>query len=166
MLLDPSADFWSAGLDAVVVWTLPQFAVPTFQNALRSEEFSVEQLLSDVDAFAAMLGRVPESVRNILVPSWVSPDPRRGLGPLDLMSDAGVTNALMRMNLRLVERCRGERRVTLLDSQRWLQAAGPSAYHARLWYMSKTPFTIASSRRRPTTSPRLSPASTAGAGKW
>jgi FkbH-like protein len=140
VLLDPSADFWSAGLDAVVVWTLPQFAVPAFQKALGHQEFSAEELQTDVDAFAAMLGRVPESVTNILVPSWVSPDPGRGLGPLDLMSDAGVTNALMRMNLRLAERSRGDRRITLLDSQRWLQAAGPSAYHARLWYMSKTPF--------------------------
>ncbi len=140
VLLDPSADFWSAGLDVIVVWTLPQLAVPAFQKALRHQEFSVEELLADVDAFVAMLDRVPESVRNILVPSWVSPDPGRGLGPLDLMSDAGVTNALMRMNLRLAECCRGERRITLLDSQRWLQAAGPSAYHARLWYMSKTPF--------------------------
>lgn len=139
VLLDPSAEFWS-GLDAVVVWTLPQFAVPTFQEALRHQEFSVEDLLTDVDEFAAMLARVPGSVRNILVPSWVSPDPGRGLGPLDLMSDTGATNALMRMNLRLADCCRGERRITLLDSQRWLQAAGPSAYHARLWYMSKTPF--------------------------
>jgi FkbH-like protein len=140
VLLDPSAEFWSAGLDAVVVWTLPQFAVPAFQKTLRHQEFSIEELLADVDAFAAMLGRVPENVPTVLVPSWVSPDPSRGLGPLDLMSDAGVTNALMRMNLRLAERCRSERRITLLDAQRWLQAAGPSAYHARLWYMSKTPF--------------------------
>ena len=140
VLLDAAAEFWSVGLEAVVVWTLPQRAVPTFEKVLRHQEFPVDALLTEVDAFAAMLAGIPAHVRSVIVPSWVAPEAGRGLGPLDLMSNAGVANALMRMNLRLAERCDGDRRITLLDTQRWLQAAGPSPYHARLWYMSKTPF--------------------------
>jgi FkbH-like protein len=139
-LLDPAAEFWAAGLEAVVVWTLPHRAIPTFEKVLRHQEFSAAELLREVDAFAGMLGNVPAAVRHVVVPSWVAPDPGRGLGPLDLMNHAGIANALMRMNLRLAERCESDPRLTLLDSQRWLNAAGPAAYHARLWYMSKTPF--------------------------
>jgi FkbH-like protein len=140
VLLDSDAEFWKGPLDGLVVWMQPQYAVPTFQKALRHQEFDVEQLLTEVDDFTTMLVNIPQGVRHIVVPSWVAPDSNRGLGPLDLMSNAGVTNALMRMNLRLAERCQAERRLTVLDAQRWLNAGGASAYHPRLWYMSKTPF--------------------------
>src|SRR6187549_522261 len=58
VLLDTAAEFWSGGLEAVVVWTLPQRAVPTFEKALRHQEFQVDALLAEVDAFAAMLVRI------------------------------------------------------------------------------------------------------------
>jgi FkbH-like protein len=44
------------------------------------------------------------------------------------------------MNLRLIDNFKGDQRVVILDSSRWLMAAGPEVFSPKLWYMSKTPF--------------------------
>src|SRR3954454_14710138 len=68
LLLDSKAAFWSQPMDAVVVWSLPQTVAPSFRRVLSSEEFSVEALLSEVDAFAALLRSAPANARTIIVP--------------------------------------------------------------------------------------------------
>jgi FkbH-like protein len=140
LLLDTKAEFWSAPHDAVVLWTAPERAVPSFSKVLSFEEYSVEELLKEVDPFAALLERISDTVRAILVPSWIVPGIGRGWGPLDLTNGIGVANALMRMNIRLADVLGHNRRVVLLDSQRWITAAGAGAYNPKLWYLSKTPF--------------------------
>jgi FkbH-like protein len=140
MLLDQDAEFWSAGQDALVAWTAPQIAVPSFAKVLAFEPYSVGSLLEEVDAFADLLKRVPDSIRTIIVPSWVVPPTERGWGPLDMASGLGVANALMRMNLRFAEAVAGDPRVFMLDAHRWMTAAGFGACNPKLWYLSKTPF--------------------------
>lgn len=140
LLLDSSAEFWAEPCDAVVVWTLPQIAVPAFQRVLACEEASADDLLADVDAFVQLVKRVPDNVRTIFVPTFVSPGTGRGLGALDMTNNIGVANALMRMNLRLAEQFQSDRRIVLLDAQRWISAAGAAACSSKLWYLSKTPF--------------------------
>ena len=65
----------------------------------------------------------------------------RSLGLLD-WSEGGQVRTLARMNLRLADRLEGHSNVRLLDSQRWLDLAGPSR-DARYWYAMKFPFTEA-----------------------
>jgi FkbH-like protein len=139
-LLNSQADFWAEPFDAVVIWTLPQVCIPGFQKVLACEEFSMEELLMEVDAFAALVQRTPENVWTVIVASFATPGVGRGLGMLDLRDQVGAANALMQMNLRLVRQLGPDKRVVLLDAQRWLSAVGPDAYNAKLWYMSKTPF--------------------------
>jgi len=57
LLLDPHDPFWTEALDALVLWALPQLAVPGFQKLLSGEEFSPAELLDQVDAFAGWFGR-------------------------------------------------------------------------------------------------------------
>lgn len=140
LLLTPQAEFWAEPFDALVVWALPHVCVPGFQRVLACEAFSMDELLAEVDAFAALIGQLPETVRTIIVPSLVSPGAGRGLGALDMTANVGVANTLMQMNLRLAERFGSDRRVVFLDAQRWLTAAGAAAYSPKLWYLSKTPF--------------------------
>lgn len=140
LLLDHRAEFWSASLDAVVLWTLPERAVPSFSNVLGFEKYSLTELLQEVGAFADLVERVPDKVHTIFVPSWTSPGAERGWGPLDLVNNVGVSNALMRMNLALADRFEGNRRVVLLDANRWMTAAGAGAFSPKLWYLSKTPY--------------------------
>lgn len=140
LLLDDGAAFWANPFDAVVVWAMPQIAAPTFQRVLDCESFSVDELLAEVDAFADLVKRAPRDVRAVFVPTFVSLGTGRGLGALDVASNVGIANALMRMNLRLAEQVQTDRRILLLDTQRWLTSAGANSYSAKLWYMSKTPF--------------------------
>jgi len=140
VLLDSSATFWSGDYDAVVIWTLPQYAVPSFGSVLSFLPYSGDALVADVDSFANLLGRIPKEVPAILVPTWTAPELGRGWGPLDLQSGLGVANALLRMNLRLVETSQKDPRIIVLDAQRWLAAGGAAAYSPKLWYLTKTPF--------------------------
>jgi len=138
LLLNPKAGFWSSPYDAVVLWTAPEHAVPSFNKVVASEQSSPEDLVKDVDAFAGLLQHIPDTVQTILLPSWMRMQP--GWEPLDLRNGVGVANALMRMNLRLAEVLEHDRRIVVLDSHRWINAAGATAYDPRLWYLSKTPF--------------------------
>src|SRR2546429_884731 len=140
LLLDDRSEFWSAPYDAVMIWTFPDRAIAGFQRVLSFEEFSSDDLFAEVDSFAAIIKQVPETIRTVLLPSWVAPQAERGWGPLDLVNSDGVANLLMRMNLRLGDHCKGDRRVVLLDTQRWLATAGVGAYSPKLWYLSRTPF--------------------------
>lgn len=134
LLLDTKSDFWFGPHDAVVPWTAPERAVPSFNKVLSGEHYSVTELLDEVDAFAALLEGIPDTVRTILVPSWIVS------GALDLTSALGVANALTRMNVRLADASQHNRRVILLDSNRWIASAGAGAFNPKLWYLSKTPF--------------------------
>ena len=138
LLLDAHDPFWAEPLDAVVLWTFPQLAVPGFQRLLAFEEISADEMLREVDAFCAQVKKIPATVRTIFLPSWTMPHGDRALGPMNWASPAGPVNVLMRMNLRLAEQFAGDRRVVLLDAEAWLRGAG--ADNAKLWYMSKTPF--------------------------
>jgi FkbH-like protein len=140
LLLDEQAEFWAEPFDALIIWVLPHLAVPGFQRVLSCEQFSMKDLLAEVDSFCALVKRMPEKVRTIIVPSLTAPGVERGLGPLDLVNNVGVASALMQINLRLAEQFEPDRRVIFLDAQRWLGAVGAGAYSPRLWYMSKTPF--------------------------
>lgn len=139
-IIDENLELWRGKLDALFLWTLPQSASSGFQRVLSLEECPIDSVLTEVDAFAALVDRVSKRVGMVILPSWVAPGIERGLGPLELQNHFGATNALMRMNLRLADRFEGNHRVILLDAQRWLTAAGTRAYSPKLWYMSKTPF--------------------------
>ena len=140
LLLDHEANFWLASYDAVVLWTMPERAVPSFIKVLGFEEYSPTELLREVGAFAELVERISEKVHTIIIPSWVAPGMERGWGALDLANGVGISNALMRMNLALADRFEGSRRVVLLDADRWMRTAGAVAFSPKLWYLSKTPY--------------------------
>jgi FkbH-like protein len=140
VLLDSQSDFWSIHHHAVVLWTAPERAIPSFNKVLAFEKYDVEDLLKEVASFANLVERIPATISTIIIPSWVVPGMERGWGSLDLVNGIGVANALMRMNVALADCLGQDRRVILLDSQRWMSAAGAGAYNPKLWYLSKTPF--------------------------
>ena len=51
LLLDASDTFWAKPYEAVRVWTQAELAVPAFQKALASEEFSTDELVRDLNIF-------------------------------------------------------------------------------------------------------------------
>lgn len=128
-------------LKGALVWTRPQAVVPSFGRVLAHQEIPPEDLLAEVDAFCDLLVGAAGRFRFLLVPSW-SADGHRGLGMLDLRSDAGIALALLRMNLRLAERLREHSGLFVLDSSRWTDPSG-TAEGSRFWYLAKIPFSTA-----------------------
>ena len=140
LLLSPSAEVWDKPPDGVVIWTSPESVSPSYRRLLESEDAEPEQLMHEVDEFCNSIKAIPGHVKYIFVPSWaVGPFAKR-IGLLDMDLRHGLSFALMRMNLRLVEGLQNDSRVFVLDAARWVAVHGESSFSQRLWYMSKTPF--------------------------
>jgi FkbH-like protein len=140
LLMDRNAGCWTEMRDCVVVWTQPHGAIQTFNRALNYERVEPEVVLEDVDRFAELLVSLKDRARTVFVPSWVLPPYDRGLGLLDLRHNLGITNLLMRMNLRLSEKLDDEPNFFMLNTQRWIEVSGSRAFNPKLWYMAKVPF--------------------------
>ena len=139
-LLDPEADCWTEQPDCAVVWARPETVVPTFGRLKNFESVDPSDILDEVDDFANQLMALEDRVDTVLVPSWTTPPKERGLGLLDMQDGIGITNTLMRMNLRLSEALADRTGFFVLNTNRWIQRAGESAYNPKLWAMAKVPF--------------------------
>jgi len=129
--------------DIAVVWTTPEGASPAYRRRLLGEGASLEESAADARMLGDAITRLPSQFRQILVPTWSATHPlfaRRGL--LDFDSEYGPAAALLQMNATLAESVRADRRIYLFDSSRWHGLCGSNAYDPRLWYASKTPFSL------------------------
>jgi FkbH-like protein len=143
-LLTQDADAWPASLNGAVVWTLPQCISATYRRVLEySGEIVLSELLDEVATFGAALKAIPRHIKHIFVPSWTARhrwESRRGM--LDMNPRVGIAAALMRMNVALAEAVADDSRICIFDAGRWVNHAGEGAYDARMWYRSKTPFSV------------------------
>jgi FkbH-like protein len=140
LLMNNDHEIWRGQPSFAVVWTRPEGVIESFHRLARYEQEGVETVLREVDAYAALLIRAAEHVQTVFVPLWIPSLPHRGFGMLDLRPQVGLAHLLLQMNLRLAQACAGRSNIYLLDAQRWLVAAGRSAFNPTLWYMAKTPF--------------------------
>jgi FkbH-like protein len=126
--------------DIGVVWTRTESVSETFSRACYFEDVDSELAMEEVEHFADALLAFRKRLRFLFVPAWTVPPAHRGYGMLDLSGDLGLANLLTRMNLRLRERLEGESGIFLLDTERWIRAAGGRAINHKLWYAAKVPF--------------------------
>jgi len=132
-----------ADADIAVVWTTPEGVSPAYRRRLLGEGASLEESAADARRLGEALADLPSHIRHILVPTWSATHPlfaRRNL--LDFDPEYGPAAALLRMNATLAESARADRRIYLLDSSRWHGLCAAIAYDPRLWYASKTPFSL------------------------
>jgi FkbH-like protein len=141
-LLQPTEEVWGESVCGTVIWTMPQAISLEYGKLLASEDASPDALLAEVDEFCAAIKKIPNQVRYVFVPTWVAGAFEGRLGLLDMDADRGASLALLRMNLRLVENLRDDARVIVLDAARWVAVHGEKSFSPRLWYMSKTPYTV------------------------
>lgn len=124
---------------SALVWTSPQRISAAFAQVLAFGEADVPSLMEETDRFASMLLQAGQRWRTLYVPLWQIPAEER-FGSREWRADTGVHALLLRMNARLVERLGGSANVHVMHSERWVQRAGQSAWSAKLWYLTKTPF--------------------------
>ncbi|MEO0963423.1 MAG: HAD-IIIC family phosphatase, partial [Pseudomonadota bacterium] len=125
----------------LVVWTQPQGAVAAFKDALTFKPYDEEKVLAEVDAFAGLIAAAAGQCRTVMVANWTTPAAARRMGPLDNSPNVGLRYLLMRMNLRLADSLAAMSNVYLLDTDRWISAAGgDAAWSPKLWAAAKVPF--------------------------
>jgi FkbH-like protein len=129
-----------AHADAVVVWIEPERVSAGFARVVAGGTCDIDQVLDEVDSFAAGVADIARRTATVLVASWTLRPPHRAFGMSALRPGVGPTALLLRMNLRLVERLESVRNVVVLDASRWLLDGGAEPFNARLWYMAKIPF--------------------------
>ena len=140
VLLDGDLACWQNRPDTALIWTRPQSVISEFNTMIRYEPVSLQKVLQQVDEYSALLTNVSKRVAYVLVPSWVLPTHRRVFGVLDMKTEIGLTNTLMRMNLRLADNLAKARNVFILNTHRWIEQAGRHAFNPKLWYLGKIAF--------------------------
>ncbi|MBF0399311.1 MAG: HAD-IIIC family phosphatase [Magnetococcales bacterium] len=128
------------GCHVALVWTRPESISDGYRRAKAFERVDVATVLAEVDLFAALLARHAEGVELLFVPTWVLPRSFVGHGLLEMQEGLGLTNLLMRMNLRLAERLAAVSNLYLLDAGRWFAATDALCFDPKMWYLAKVPF--------------------------
>lgn len=140
ILIDHSSEYWSGRPDCAVIWTSPAGIFSSFSEMLNFKNISTKQVFQEIDEFSSLLLSVSEKVKYVFVPTWSIPSYYRGWGMLDMREETGISNTLMKMNLRLSENLSQAKNIYLLNTQKWVETAGENAFHPKLWYMAKIPF--------------------------
>jgi len=139
-LLHQDAACWQNAPDAAVIWTQPQSVSSVFNALLRYEPVALQKVLQQVDEYSSLLVSMSEWVKYAFVPSWVLPSYRSVFGVLDMRTEIGLTNTVMRMNLRLVENLEKASNIYVLNTHKWIEQAGNRAFSPKLWYLGKIVF--------------------------
>ena len=140
VMVDEKLECWKHNLDVAIVWTQPESVIESFSHILNFRNISIEDIFEEVDRFSSLLLNVCDRAKYVFVPIWVSPSYNRGFGMLDMKTGIGIENTLMRMNLRLTENLEKASNIYLLNTRKWIESAGKSAFSPKLWYMAKIPF--------------------------
>ncbi len=140
IILNEQSDCWAQPYHFILAWTQPQSVIASFNDILNFKTLPIQDILKEVDDYAALLLRLKDRASAVFVPTWVLPPHQRGYGMLDMKPGFGMTNILMQMNLRLAEQLDTAANFYLLNTERWLTQVGPKAFNPKLWYMAKIPF--------------------------
>lgn len=140
VLIDKNLECWEANYDYVIVWTQPESVIESFKRMANYQNVSVNEILDEVNDYYRALTALQDRVKCVFIPTWLFPTYRRGYGMLEMENNVGLTNVLMRMNLRLSENLEQARNFYLLDAQKWIEVVGRNAFDPKLWFMSKVPF--------------------------
>ena len=139
-LLDQESPCWQRSPDVALIWTQPQSVISDFKLLFNYKPVPLKKILQQVDEFCALLIKISDRVKYTFVPSWVLPSPQVVFGMLDMQTEIGLTNTVMRMNLRLSENLEKASNIYILNTHPWILQAGKHAFSPKLWYLGKIPF--------------------------
>jgi FkbH-like protein len=122
------------------LWVQPQAVIDSFNKLINGQLIPTSVIINEVDEFCRAVINFSKTLKFLFVASWNMPYYNRGWGILDLKNNLGISNNLMRMNLRLSDNFNDFKNIFILDSQKWVDAAGKDAYNSKLWFLSKIPF--------------------------
>jgi len=140
VLTDSSLECWKSEPDFAVVWTRPDSVIESFCELTRYRNVPIEEIFKEVDSYSSLLLDIRNRVKSVFVITWTFPSYHRGFGMLDMKAGTGISNALMRMNIKLSENLDQASNIHILNAERWVNIAGKNAFNPKLWYMGKIAF--------------------------
>jgi FkbH-like protein len=140
ILMDKDSKYWGKGVDCALIWTLPEIIIKSFEDVLMFKKVDWKQICMQIDQFTALLSHIREEARYILVSGWTVPSYMKGWGLLDMKTNVGISNTVMRMNIRLAENLEKIPNAFIMPTEKWVASVGKNAFNPKLWYMGKIAF--------------------------
>ena len=135
-LINPIDGYWG-------LFLMPSPKIISQYNlAYRWQEYSEDDCLKEVEAYADMIINKSNDVDYIFVSSWTDIYLETHSGPLD-WKHKGTKNLISKMNLCMSEKFNNINNVFMLDANQWFYGLDEKSFSRKLWYLSKAPFTNA-----------------------
>jgi len=90
-------------IDFGFIWIIPQAVIDSFNKLVNGHVTTFASIMNEVDEFCNSVIKFSGTVKYLFVVSWTLPSYYRGIGLRDLKNDLGISNCLMRMNLKLAD---------------------------------------------------------------
>ena len=140
VLIDSSLECWSEKQEFAIVWTQPERVLKSFASFINNEPIEIEVILAEVETFAQLLIKASERVETFFAVNWSIDLTLNYKGIVNTKSNHGIVDVVAKMNSLLASILNNYPSMYVLDSTKWIAAAGKMAYSPKLWYLSKTPF--------------------------
>ena len=137
-LLNGDSEIWKNKYDIAIIWTQPESIVNSYSELLNNSVLNENQLIEDVDQFINSIFNIAGKVNTVFIPLWNKPLHLRGSGLLSFKE--GFDYALLKMNERLVTKFSKSNTVYILDTFRWINTIGATAFNPKSWYIGKIPY--------------------------
>ena len=138
-LVNGDSEIWKNKYDIAIIWLQPESIVNSYSQLFKNSSLNENLLIEEVDQFINSIFNIAEKVNAIFIPLWNKPLYLRGSGLLSFKE--GFDYALLKMNARLVTRLAKSNTVHVLDTFRWINTIGATAFNPKSWYMGKIPYT-------------------------
>ncbi len=140
VLIDSSLECWSEKQEFAIAWTQPERVLKSFASFINNEPIEIEVILAEVETFAQLLIKASERVETFFAVNWTIDLTLNYKGIVNTKSNHGIVDVVAKMNSLLASVLNNYPSMYVLDSTKWIAAAGKMAYSPKLWYLSKTPF--------------------------
>ena len=140
VLIDSSLECWSEKQEFAIAWTQPERVLKSFASFINNEPIEIEVILAEVETFAQLLIKASERVETFFAVNWTIDLTLNYKGIVNTKSNHGIVDVVAKMNSLLASILNNYPSMYVLDSTKWIAAAGKMAYSPKLWYLSKTPF--------------------------
>ena len=125
--------------DNVIVWTLPQNVLPSFQKALNNEEFDFNEIINEAENFSELIINYSKKCEMLFFCSWHLSKLNNNNNLTEWDVNVGTKYILNKLNIFLVEKfskCNG---IKFLDTEKWIDKKD-DLNPPLLWYSAKIPY--------------------------
>lgn len=125
--------------DTVIVWTLVQNVIPSFQKVLNNEKFNFNEIINEAENFSDLIINYSKKCDTLFFSSWHLNKLNYNNNLTEWDINIGSKYILNKLNAFLVEKfskCNG---IKFLDTEKWIDK-NEDLNPPLLWYSAKIPY--------------------------